>query len=175
MVRCLSAKLLGRGVLFGIMVVGCSGSVGLQRLAFHHDYTITGTICKEYGGARYTKMACYSDTELIKYGEPDLDHGNYRMTLTLPDAERLRRFHIIDAGGMVTEFDFDRRLLKDSIINIDFNLRTLPKPYKVKMAITSHPNSRSYDTLWLDLDGRTVTRAYSDSVWRRVPLRDRRR
>jgi len=170
-----TTKHLGLGLLIGTQMAGCAGNANRFWRETPQYYTITGTIYDENGGASNCKMECYSDSGLIKYGFPDLRHGKYTIALGAKQAKQLSRFHIISWDGMLTEFAFDHRLLKDSIIIMDFKLRTLPKPYKVHMAVTDHPPSRTYDTLWLDLNGRRVTKAYSDSVWRRVTLRDRRR
>lgn len=175
MLQHLITKHFGLGLLVGTLIVGCAknGNRLWRETPLH--YTIAGTIYDEYGGASNSRMGCYSFSRLMKYVQPDLKHGNYTIALTPTQATELRHFQIISWDDVTTEFAFDRRLLKDSIITLDFKLRTLPKPYKVHMAVTEHPPSRSYDTLWLDLKGRRVTKAYSDSVWRRVPLRDRRR
>lgn len=159
-----------------VLLVGCSGGLGLTHQVLHMNYTISGQIYKEYGSARYTRLACFSDSGLIGHAQTDLENGAYRIELSAIEAQQLRYFRITDGESTVTEFRFDRHHLKDSIICINFYLRTLPKQFEVKMSVVSHGEpSVLYDTLWLDLNGRHVDKAFSDSVWRRVPLRDRRR
>jgi|GEM_PF-1843263 hypothetical protein len=139
-------------------------------------YMFLGKISNESGSAANSQLACYSDTGVVKRAYPDPDLGTYRLELTFAEARRVRSFQVVSWDGIVTEFEFDERYLRDSLINLDFQLRTLPKPYEVLMTTTPHTGGPTqYDTIWLDLSRRRTTKTNSDSVWRRVPLRDRRR
>lgn len=139
-------------------------------------YIFFGRISNESGSVANSQLACYSDTGVVKQAYPDPDLGTYRLELTFEEARRVRNFQVVSWDGIVTEMEFDERCLRDSLINLDFQLRTLPKSYEVLMTTTPHTGGPTkYDTIWLDLSRRRTTKAHSDSVWRRVPLRDRRR
>lgn len=171
----ISPKHLNLGPFLFALILGCTGSTNRLPRTTPQHYIITGTITKELGKPCNCKLECHSNAGLIKVGQPDPAYGNYSLVLTAQQAKVLRRFHILDADSVTNIFEFDHELLQDSAITLDFKLRALPKPYRIVMGIRSHSPERTYDTIWVDLKGHRVSKAHSDSVWRRVPLRARRR
>lgn len=161
--------------VYWVVAIGIVMSFGclLQTAAHKHispkEYHFSGTIYKEYGGARYSKMQCRSDSGLIKHGLPDLNNGSYHLSLSAQEANALLLFRIIDGDGDATDFEFDRQRLKDSIITIDFHLKTIPRNYRVEVTSTEHPPTVKYDTIWVDLNGKRVSKVLGDSLWRDIP------
>mgnify|MGYP000918123931 CR=1 FL=1 len=133
------------------------------------NYVISGLIHHEPGMWCKCRIELRSDTALIKNGDPDPTHGSFTLALTLAQAQELRKFHIFDSDGALNEFYFDRDLLKDSLIAIDFQLKVLPRNYRVIMGVASHSSVVTYDTVWTDLNGYPVSKVVSDSLWRDIP------
>lgn len=152
-----------------IMLINCTMSDEQLRHVKPLNYVLSGMIHHEPNMACKCQMECRSATAIIKNGYPDPAYGNFTISLTAAQAEELRTFHIFDSDGVLNEFEFDRRLLKDSVIPIDFHLKVLPRNYRVLAGIISHSDVTTSDTIWEDLNGYRVSKAVSDSLWRDIP------
>lgn len=155
------------------MLVGpgaCMKSKRTVQRTLTRSYTISGGIYN-HGGVPYCRMRCWSDLRIMKFVHPDERTGKYSIDLTHVEAEALRRFQIIDSGQDTSFFEFDRNLLVDSIISIDFRLRTLLRQYYIERALTDPPRINLSDTIWIDPQGKPVSKPASDSLWRDIPHR----
>ena len=160
------------GLLIATLLWGCFGTATTTRHWAHQNYRLHGTIFDVHGGALNCRLACLSDHGLIMHGAPDPRTGQYSITLSSEQTQALHRLRIVDALGDTSHFQFDHELLRDSIIHMDMMLKYIPRNYIVLIQSSAHePYSGVIDTIWLDLNGKRVSKAISDSLWRDIPHR----
>jgi len=153
-------------LLFVLFSVVCCHSRILNTSLTYEHFTFRGTLYIGTGRAPYCYLECLSDSGLIKFVQPQLLSGEYEFELSAAEANNFSRFRVTSQGLDTIIADFDQRLLKDSVIITDFVMKETSKPYRVRVHMSS--NSRTtYDTIWLDLKGNRVTKAVSDSLWRK--------
>ena len=154
-------------LFLGILSVGCfHEKVLLESLSPQH-YTFSGTLYLNNRRAGYCNFECLSDSGRIQFVQPDFFSGEYNFELSATQARKLQRFRITAQGLDTLIADFDQLLLKDSIIITNFAMKETPMPYLVKIMVALHTGKATNDTTWLDLKGNRVSKAVSDSLWRK--------
>lgn len=160
------------GLSFATSCIIVHSKVGGNRPS---NYLLMGRIEKEGRKPCQCTLELHSSSGPLFTGRPDPAHGSYRQILTYSEAHSLTEFHIRDVDSITHILHFDQSLLKDSVITLNFRLPTLPRPYRIVVGSSEHSPTLTYDTIWMDPKGKSVTKALSDSLWRRIPLRNRER
>ena len=151
------------------IIASCTG-IRTTKQPIPQNFILQGIVYNENGAAPSCRMSCLSVSGLLKDGEPDLRTGHYKLSLSADQANALHRFRFIRDNGDTSYIAFDQQQLRDSIINLDFRLTTMPRNYVVVTSSAVHqPSADVTDTIWLDLNGKRVSKAVSDSLWRNIP------
>lgn len=155
-----------------IFITSCYVGTKTNKPTIPTNIVLQGSITSMNGGVPSCRMSCFSGSGLLKHGEPDPRTGRYRLSLTIDQAYTLDKFRFITDNGDTSFASFDKELLRDSIIDLDFRLATKRRNYVVVTSSSVHqPHADVIDTIWLDLNGKRVTRSVSDSLWKEIPHR----
>lgn len=153
-----------------LFTTSCYLEVKTHRAKTPSSFVLQGSVLSNNGGVASCRMSCLSASGLLKHGEPDPRTGRYRLSLTVDQANILDKFRFITDNGDTSFVSFDKELLCDSIIDLDFRLATKRRNYVVVTSSSVHqPHADVFDTIWLDLNGKRVPRSVSDSLWKDIP------
>lgn len=153
-----------------VFVTSCYVGGKTNKPTIPKSIVLQGSVMSENGGVPSCRMSCLSATGLLKHGEPDARTGRYRLSLTMDEASILDKFRFITDNGDTSFVSFNKELLRDSIIDLDFRLATKRRNYVVVTSSSVHqPHADVIDTIWLDLNGKRVPRYVSDSLWKDIP------
>jgi len=124
-----------------------------------------GTVRDQRDNMLYGAIQCFNDTEMLDGAGSNLQNGSFSFRLPRTLASRVSHLQISSSGFDTLSYPLDKRLLNDSVVELDFLMTARSVQYIVVIGSSPHRKNTTYDTTWLDRAGKAVTRAHSDSVW----------
>lgn len=166
---------LHRLLLIGIAAIALSCQLRPLRHSEHISIPISkyvtfkGVVRDAQGDGFYAVIRCFSDSSLLSGAVSDVQNGTFSFNLPRSLASIMDRFEVSSIGFHTLSQPFDKMLLSDSTITLEFVLTLSPVRYTLVTGTISHIGHSTSDTIWLDPAGNRVTKEVSDSLWRDIP------
>lgn len=132
-------------------------------------FYFNGSVRDPNGPVGFINIELLSDSGRIKGTTTDPLTGDFSFSLTRTELPKLDSLRIAVLGydTLLDVFNNDR--IKDSLTILNYTLIPLPVKFRMIIGSNAHNSKITRDTTWLDREGRGVTKAQSDSIWRNEP------